>query len=217
MCFSAGASFGAAAVLGTIGVVTIKKTQTTDEVPFASIPFLFGVQQVAEGMLWVGLSGVDHESWRHFPVYIFLIFAQLVWPVWIPFSILQLERSPTRRLIIKVIFGMGSCISLYLMYCLFVYDVTAEIHSGHIAYTLNFPIAFTWISSAFYFIPTVLSLFISSSRRIQLLGIGVLVSFVFSKIYFADHLISVWCFFAAVLSIAVLWIVVAFKTGAPSS
>src|SRR5688572_21820511 len=207
MCFSAGASFGAGAVLGAIGIITLKKVNTTNEIPFASIPLLFGVQQAAEGALWIGLSSGNSESWKHFPVYIFLIFAQLVWPVWIPFSILQLENDPTRRTLIKGILGMGICISLYLMYCMLVYGVNAEIHSGHILYTLSFPTAFTWIKNVFYFVPTVVPLFISSNKRIQLLGLAVLVSFVFSKNYFTEHLISVWCFFAGILSIVIFWIV----------
>lgn len=207
MCFSAGASFGASAILGTIGIVTLKKAKTTDHVPFAAIPLLFGMQQAAEGALWIGFSSDNSESWKHFPVYIFLVFAQLVWPVWIPFSILRLENERVRRTMLKGIFAVGSLISFYLMYCMIVYEVKAEMHSGHILYTLNFPTAFAWISSVFYFIPTVVPLFVSSIKRIQLLGLGVLASFVFAKIYFTEHLISVWCFFAAIISIAILWIV----------
>ena len=207
MCFSAGASFGASAILGTIGIVTLKKAKTTNEIPFALIPLLFGAQQAAEGALWIGLSSGNNELWKHFPVYIFLIFAQLVWPVWIPFSILQLENDRTRRAIIKGILAMGCSISLYLMYCMLVYGVNAEIHSGHILYTLSFPTAFTWIKHLFYFVPTVVPLFISSNRRIQLLGLAVFASFVFSRIYFTEHLISVWCFFAGMLSLVIFWIV----------
>ena len=214
MCFSAGASFGASAVLATIGIVTLKKAKTTNEIPFASIPLLFGAQQAAEGVLWIGLSS-GNESWKHFPVYIFLIFAQLVWPVWIPFSVLQLENDRTRATIIKGMLGMGTCISLYLMYCMFVYEVKAEIHAGHILYTLSFPSSFALITSVFYFVPTVVSLFISSNKRIQLLGLAVLASFVFSKIYFVEHLISVWCFFASILSIIIFWIVSTLKTAVP--
>jgi len=214
MCFSAGASFGAGAVLGAIGIVTLKKAKTTNEIPFAAIPLLFGAQQVAEGVLWIGLSS-GNESWKHFPVYIFLIFAQLVWPVWIPFSILQLENDRTRLTIIKGMLGMGSCISLYLLYCVLVYEVKAEIHTGHILYTLSFPAAFAWITNVFYFVPTVVPLFISSIKRIQLLGLAVLASFVFSRIYFMEHLISVWCFFAAILSIVIFWIVATLKRAVP--
>jgi hypothetical protein len=210
MCFSAGASFGASAVLGAIGIVTLKKAKAKNEIPFASIPLLFAVQQAAEGALWIGLS-TGNESWKHFPVYIFLIFAQLVWPVWIPFSILQFENDRRRATLIKGMLGVGSCISLYLLYCMLVYDVKAELHTGHILYTLSFPAAFIWITNVFYFVPTVVPLFISSIKRIQLLGLAVLASFVFSRIYFAEHLISVWCFFAGILSIVVVWIVSTLK------
>ena len=215
MCFSAGASFAASAIIGTIGIVTLKKAKTNGEIPFASIPLLFAGQQGAEGMVWLGLSSGNSESWKHFPVYIFLIFAQLVWPVWVPFSVLRLENDRARRTIIKGILGVGVCASLYLLYCILVYDVRAEIHSEHILYTLSFPAAFTWIISVFYFVPTVVTLFISSGKRIQLLGLAVLVSFVFSRIYFTEHLISVWCFFAGILSIIVFWIILTLKKVVP--
>jgi hypothetical protein len=214
MCFSAGASFGASAVLGAIGIVTLKKVETANQVPFASIPLLFAAQQAAEGTLWIGLSS-GNESWQHFPLYFFLIFAQLVWPVWIPFSVLRLENEQAHRTIIKVILGMGGCVSLYLMYCMIVYDVKAEIHSLHILFTLSFPKAFVWIITVLYFIPTVAPLFISSVKKIQLLGLTVLASFVFSQIYFSEHLISVWCFFAGIISIVILWIVFKLKQTVP--
>jgi hypothetical protein len=204
MCFSAAASFGASAVLAAVGVVTLKNAKTPAQVPFAMIPLLFAVQQAAEGMLWIGLSGTNHESWRHFPVYIFLIFAQVVWPVWVPLSILQLEKDKTRRKLLSLLLTIGSAITLYLMYCLIVYDVTAQIHGGHIQYTLSFPVAFVWIASVFYFMPTVFPLFTSSFKRMWILGVTILLSFIIAKIYFEEHLISVWCFFAAVISIAVL-------------
>ena len=194
---------------------TLKKARTTNEIPFASIPLLFAAQQAAEGTIWIGLSSANNESWKHFPVYIFLIFAQLIWPVWIPFSVLRLEIDRTRKTIIKSILGMGVCSSLYLLYCIFVYDVKAEIHAGHILYTLNFPSAFMWMGSVFYFVPTVVTLFISSIKRVQLLGLAVLASFIFSKIYFTEHLISVWCFFAGILSIIVFWIILTMKKSAP--
>ena len=168
MCFSAGASFGASAILGAIGTITLKKAKTTNEIPFASIPLLFGLQQAAEGALWIGLSS-GNESWKHFPVYIFLILAQLVWPVWIPFSILQLENDRTRGTIIKGILGVGSCISLYLTYCMIVYGVNAEIHSGHILYTLSFPTAFAWIRNVLYFVPTVVPLLFQVSKEFNYL------------------------------------------------
>lgn len=206
MCFSANASFGASIVLGTMGVVNIKKVKEPNLIPFAIIPLMFAVQQVSEGVLWIGLSDPSHASWRHFPVYTFLTFAQLLWPSWIPFSILLLEKNKDRKQLLSILLAMGLGISGYLLYCLFNYPVSAEIQSGHIHYKLNFPLAFTPISGVLYFIPTVISLFISSVKRMTYLGLAILVSFIATKILFDDYLISVWCFFAAILSLIVLGI-----------
>lgn len=207
MCFSASASFGASVILGTIGVVTLRKTTDRTQVPFAAIPLMFAAQQFSEGVLWMGLSDPAYASWQHFPVYIFLIFAQLIWPSWVPFSLLRLETDPGRRKLLQLFTTMGLSISGYLLYCLFAYDVSAEIRSGHIHYVLKFPFALMWAASIFYFVPTVISLFISSVKGMNALAFAILISFVITKIFFDDYLISVWCFFAAGLSLMVLWII----------
>ena len=49
MCFSAVASFGAGSVLCVAGVMTTQKVQSKVQLAFAVIPFLFGVQQFADG------------------------------------------------------------------------------------------------------------------------------------------------------------------------
>jgi uncharacterized protein DUF6629 len=211
MCFSAGASFGTGVVIGTIGVVTLRKIKEPQQVPFAIIPIMFAVQQLSEGMLWIGLSDPDPTSWRHLAVYIFLIFAQLIWPVWVPFSVLLMEKDKVRKRILWILMIMGLTISFYLLYCLFTYEVSAEIRSGHIHYKLNFPIALAWVSSVLYFIPTVVSLFISSVKRMPQLAAAILISFILTKIFFEDYLISVWCFFAAILSLIILGITSTFN------
>jgi hypothetical protein len=62
MCFSASASFGASLVLSVIGVATIKNTRHREQLPFASIPFVFAVQQFSEGVLWLTLPYSDYVA-----------------------------------------------------------------------------------------------------------------------------------------------------------
>ena len=161
-------------------------------------------------MLRISFSDSSHTSRSHFSVYVFLTFAQIIWPVWTPFSVLLLEkdRARTRMLTIMI---LGLSVSFYLWYCLFVYEVSAEIRAGHIRYILKFPMALVWISSVLYFIPMVISLFVSSIRRMPYLGVAILISFIFTKILFEDYLISVWCFFAAILSFVILGITFEFS------
>ena len=81
MCFSAGASFAAGAVLSIIGVGSIRKAQSPSQVLFASIPLVFSVQQVSEGVLWLALQNSKFESLAPLATYLFLFFAQVLWPL----------------------------------------------------------------------------------------------------------------------------------------
>jgi len=204
MCFSATASFGTTVVLTAIGIASLKKASTRRAIPFAAIPIMFAIQQFSEGMLWIALADPVHDWWRRFPVYFFLVFAQLIWPMWVPFAVTLLEKNPVRRRILAVFLLMGLSISAYLLYCLVIYEISAQIESGHIRYTLNFPFTLSWFTGILYFIPTVVTLFVSSAKRMIFLAVPVLLSFVLAKVFFEDHLISVWCFFAAILSMIIL-------------
>lgn len=56
VCFSATASFVAGGTLSVVGGVTLSRVQHRREVPFAHIPLLFGIQQIVEGFVWLGLT-----------------------------------------------------------------------------------------------------------------------------------------------------------------
>ena len=54
MCFSAEASFTAAAVLVPFGALSMTRAYKTDPryIPIATLPLLFGLQQALEGAVW---------------------------------------------------------------------------------------------------------------------------------------------------------------------
>ena len=154
---------------GSVGVATVKNAKEPSQIPFAAIPLIFAIQQAVEGCVWVGLQNANQESWLYSSIYLFLFFAQVVWPLWVPLSILLLEKNQTRKRIMRVIFAIGASASLYLLYCLVAYDVKAEIHSGHIKYTFDLPLSLVWISSVCYFIPVVIPLLSPVQRKLQCL------------------------------------------------
>jgi hypothetical protein len=206
MCFSATASFVASASLIATGYATIKNTSTKEQVPFASIPILFGVQQGIEGFVWLSLQQAEFQAIHTATVYGFLFFAQVFWPFWVPFSIWLIEKNALRKKILSVILFLGTIVAMYLAYCLVVFEPVASIHNHHIMYTLNFPAYFWWFSGLFYFVPTVLPPFFSSIKKMVWLGILVFLSFLVSKLFFFEQLISVWCFFAATMSVVVWYV-----------
>jgi hypothetical protein len=55
MCFSATASFIAFGVTGAIGLASVSRIRSSNELPLAAIPLVFASQQGIEGLLWLTL------------------------------------------------------------------------------------------------------------------------------------------------------------------
>ena len=178
---------------------------------FAAIPLLFSLQQFSEGFVWLSYTHDSYSLYGRIATYSFLFFAQVVWPVVIPLSIMGLETDPKRKKTLLVMTGMGALLAVYLTYCLIMYPVSANVDCYHIHYSLDFPLVFSWVSAVFYFIPIVLPAFISSFRRVPLLGLLTLISYFITEAFYVNYFISVWCFFAAMISGLILWVLVEVK------
>jgi hypothetical protein len=216
MCFSAGASFAAGVVLSTFGVATQRKVRKPAQRFFAGIPLLFGFQQFAEGVLWVTLRSGGHDLLQNAATYIFLITALVIWPVMIPLSMWFMEEVKKRKKILAGLILIGGIVSLYYTFCLISYNVTPQIKSFHIQYIDEFPRALVDIAYSFYVVSTVVPLFVSSVRWMWLLGILIAVSYFVTIIFFTHYLTSVWCFFAALSSVVIYWILGKSQTTVPS-
>jgi hypothetical protein len=202
MCFSASASFGASLVLSVIGVATIKNTRHREQLPFASIPFVFAVQQFSEGVLWLTLPYSDYVATQKIATYFFLFFAQIVWPILVPIAILLLEKRSAKIMIQKVLVGAGLMVGLYLAYCLLSFNVEAKIVGHHIKYSQDYPVVYRIYSIALYGLATIIPSFFSHIRRMWILGLAILVSYIIAAIFYTHYILSVWCFFAAILSVS---------------
>jgi hypothetical protein len=211
MCFSASASFGAGIVLSVIGAVSIKKAESKSHVVFASIPLIFAVQQITESFLWLALSNPDFAKFRWPATYLFLFFAQVVWPFWIPFAILKLEKEQRRRKIGLALVLIGTIISLYLAYCLVFFNVEASIIGRHISYYQDYPAKLSHYGGLLYIIATIVPPFFSSVKKMWTLGTAIFISYIITAIFYTGYIVSVWCFFASIISIAVLAILLEMK------
>jgi hypothetical protein len=211
MCFSAAASFGAGTLLTVIGVASLKKTTRTNEKAFASIPFLFGVQQISEGFLWLALSDQTFAPLEEFMTYIFLFFAQIVWPFWVPLSIYLTDPKTKRKVVYYALMLMGTTVSVYLAYCLISYPVEASIMGAHIHYQQDYPTNISLYGGVLYVLATITPPLFSRLKYMWLLGASILVSYIMTSILYPNYLVSVWCFFASIISLAVYLVLVQMK------
>jgi hypothetical protein len=207
MCFSAGASFASGIVISAIGVASVKEVNKPSQRVFAIIPLLFGIQQLAEGCLWITLSRTDFVIVKKISTYVFLITAQVLWSWVIPLSVLLMEEEPRRRKILRVMLVIGVALSMYYAFYLFFHKVTSQILDCHILYTTESPESLALLTFILYLAVTVASFFVSSIRRMYLLGIIMALSCLMAAVIYKLYLTSVWCFFAAIISIFIYLII----------
>jgi hypothetical protein len=206
MCFSPEASFAGGVIISAIGVATIREVHKPSQLVFASIPLFFGIQQFAEGFLWLTIPRPEYLNVQKFDTYLFLIMAQVIWPMFIPLSVLFMEEIKKKRIILTVLLAMGLSVSLFYSYCLLFLNVTPQIMGYHIKYVNDFPKPMANLVFAVYLIASITPLFVSSIKRTHLLGVLMFLSCVVTAIFFRQYLTSVWCFFAAFISGVIFWI-----------
>jgi hypothetical protein len=206
MCFSAGASFAASGVLAVAGVIAIKEAKFTSKLGLAAMPFLFSIQQFSEGMVWTAFTKPGYENFAHQATIFFLIFAKVVWPVWVPVSILMIEKKTLNKRLLLVLSFMGAMVSVYELYYILTSSVSASIDCNHILYNVIVPENTSTLITALYLISTVIPAFVSSLKKTNLLGIVLVISLIVSQLFYENTLVSVWCFFASILSIIIIYI-----------
>ena len=201
MCFSATASFTAAAGLLLVGAVTARRARQRAELPFALIPALFGLQQLIEGIIWLtfpdkapGLNAVL--------TFVYSLFSHVLWPVYVPIAILLLEPIAWRRRLLVAIAVAGGAVGLYLLYFLVRLPIVSQAEGRHIAYLS--PHFYLTAVMVLYVLGTCVSMLVSSHGRVRLFGLAAFIAYVVTYVFYATWVISVWCFFAAVLSVIVL-------------
>ena len=206
MCFSPEASFAGGIIISAIGIATVRKVHNPSQIVFASIPLFFGIQQIAEGFLWMTLPDNDFINIQKISTYVFLIMAQVIWPLMIPVSIMLMEENINRKKVMRLFSGLGLALSLYYSFCLLTFSVHPEISGYHILYKNDFPHSLSNPAFAVYLTVTVTPLFLSGIKRTWLLGILMTFSCLITAIFFRQYLTSVWCFFAALISAVIFWI-----------
>jgi hypothetical protein len=123
----------------------------------------------------------------------------------VPLSVLLMEKNKTRKKLLWALLAVGATLSFYYLYGLIVYHAHAEISYMHINYKSNFKGDLSKIPTAIYLIATLAPVFVSSVKRAYMLGIIIGLSALISILFFTECLISIWCFFAAVVSFIVYY------------
>jgi len=190
------------------------KAKTIPQRLFAAIPLFFSVQQLSEGMLWLAIKQPDLAGWQSFFTYTFLVFAMVVWPLWIPLSVRLLEKNTERKKILNSLTAIGCGVAVVVFCILLIYPVEVIPMHHHLHYSFNFPAQIKNLISFFsllYIMATIVAPFVSGIKQMKWLGVSFFASYLFAIIYYNGFVVSVWCYFAALLSFVVLWILASLR------
>ena len=198
MCFSAVASFTAAGVTGLVGVATLSRVESWRAMPLAATPMIFAAQQTIEGTLWGLLPVAPNGAAASLLISLFLFFAYVFWPVFVPAALLILEPDKRLRRPMLLCLAVGIAVGGHLLWWLLTRSHAAFIEHHHILYETGYhaslPVALA------YLVATGLPLALSSQRWVRLLGAIVLSGAIIAYFFYWQVFVSVWCFFAAVSS-----------------
>ena len=200
MCFSATASFTAGALLLGIGALTLKSAKRPKEWPFAAIPLLFAIQQLIEGVIWLTFSA-GAPLLNTVMTHAYSFFSHVLWPVYLPVAVLMIEPPGGRRRTLTALVVAGSAVGAYLLYVLVAFPVVSRPTGRHVEY--DSPHFFAAAVMTLYLLSTTVSPLLSTHRMVKLFGVLALVSVGGAYFFYATWFISVWCFFAALMSVTV--------------
>lgn len=206
MCFSAGASFTGGAVISAIGIATLREAKGPSSRIFGSIPLVFAFQQIAEGVVWLTLQTGGNEIIKTGATFLFLIMALIIWPILIPYSVMRLEENRRRKRIISFTLSAGIFLSFYYAVFLVTRSVNPQINEHHIQYVNDFPQMAGHFAFGVYVIATIIPLFLSTVKKMYIFGMLVFLSCLITGFFYREYLTSVWCFFAALISMVIYFI-----------
>jgi hypothetical protein len=193
-------SFAVGAALAIVGAATIRKALRHDRrmLAFALFPAIFSFHQFTEGLVWLSLDGGgDGRPFSH--VYVFIAF--LLWPFLTPLAGMLAEPDPFRERLRALFFVAALGLVSYLAYKLALASgLEVKVVGGSLSYVIGYdshpPAAVDYAYAAAALVP----LLTLPNRILNLIGLLVGASFLYTFLEMREVWFSVWCLSAAIFS-----------------
>ena len=203
MCFSPEGDLVGGIAVVAIGVDALRHLRRrNDHLALAALPLLLGFHQIDEAFVWWGLQDVVPHDVGRVAMWIYLLIAFVVLPIFVPIVIMLLEPTARRRWRIAPFLAIGTVVSAVLLEAMLRSHPTVTLGAYHLAYSIGLQHGIVIIG--FYIVATCGSLLASGFRHIVVFGLANLVAVVVLARLSADGFASLWCFYAAIACGAIL-------------
>ncbi len=194
------------------GVIGLRRAYQSERryLAFAALPVYFGLQQLFEGLVWIG-GRIANEAWIENFSLAYMFFSWLAWPVWVPFATYFLE--PCRRRHLYLAFSITGAMIGALQY------VPYFAHEGWLltrfldhAISYEGTVLFDFImrreiTYALYLFVVIVPLVSSSNPAARTFGLLIVAVLIVVFLFFRFAYISAFCFGGALMSTYILYTV----------
>ena len=175
----------------------------------AAYPLAFGLQQAIEGAVWHGINS-GNQSLVDYAAQYYVFFSHFFWLFWVPFSVYYMEKAGARKRFLGILTIIGALYGLSLFIPLILGEgwLVVELVRDSILYsttTIYDGIIDRQVVRGIYALQVFLALVLSSNPRVRVFGVMILISVTGAFVFFKYAFVSVWCFFAAILSAYILF------------
>jgi hypothetical protein len=202
VCFAPEADALVGVIVVAVGVDTLRHVRERKQIPLAALPLLFGVHQLSEAFVWWGLQGSVSHAVERVAVWTYLLFAFAALPVLIPLAVGLVEPLRARQRVIGVFGVLGLAAGSTLGIAMFRGAIHAMIDGRHIEYQVD-AVGSGGQVTALYVVATCGALIASSYRDIAAIGVLNLVVVPVLMWLTVGGFVSLWCFWAAIVSIVI--------------
>jgi cytochrome bd-type quinol oxidase subunit 2 len=202
MCFSPQADFTAGAVVAAVGVETLRRVRGLRELIVGALPLLFGIHQIVEGFVWLGLRGEISNGLASAVKETYIVYAHAVLPAIVPLGFMLLEPDRRRARRLWPFACLGLLLGVYLLWQVTAYPVGAQQAAHCIIYTTHTPNDV--IITILYVVVTCGPVLLSSRQYLRWFGLVSLVGAIGTALVQVDALTSLWCLYAAMVSVLIL-------------
>jgi hypothetical protein len=215
MCFSPQADFTAGTVITLVGVETLRCVRGRRELIVGALPLLFGLHQLVEGFVWLGLRGEVSVGVGDTAKETYIVFAHAILPALVPLGFTLLEPDRRRARWMWPLVGLGVLLGSYLLWQVTAFPVEAQEQARCIDYITHTPNDL--LIGALYVVATCGPALISSRRHLRWFGLVSLVGVIAAALVRLDELTSLWCVYVALVSVLILTHFRRQRTGEASS
>lgn len=212
MCFAPEADLVGGLIVGAIGIDVL--THLRGRVRYralAALPVLFAAHQLMESMVWWGAEGALPHGVGSVALWVYLLFAFVLLPTYVPWATWRIEPPGTRRCLMAALTTVGLGVSATLLVAMLIGPVEVEPHAYHLSYSTSLRAGSVVVG--LYLLVTCGAFLLSSERVIRWFGAVNLVATGVIALLLLDGFASVWCAWAAVTSAA---FAVYLRRGAPT-